>query len=129
MKLLKTIADVASITRDTILGLAELPALHSLALEATDRRVGENARALTHEALVHYDEEHRFKLEDTERERDELKAQLAAEQQIVKKLSDALRGAEDYLGNFEMENLERIGNVEFLYIRDALKCLRGTDCL
>jgi hypothetical protein len=62
-------------------------------------------------------------------ERDELKAQLATEQQLTEKLSDALRGAEDYLSNFEMENLERIGNVEFIYIRDALKCLRGTDCL
>jgi polyhydroxyalkanoate synthesis regulator phasin len=63
------------------------------------------------------------------KERDDLETQLAAEQQIVKKLGDALRGAEDYLGNFEMENLERIGKVEFLYIRDALKCLRETDCL
>jgi lysozyme family protein len=159
-----------TITRDTILGLTELPALHSLAEEAKSEAINRRANELTdkrvyemfingssHAPMVidarvevltkERDEliktvaslsgdleiERAFNSDDRivalEKERDELKAQLATEQQLKKKLEDALRGAEDYLGNFEMENLERIGNVEFFYIRDALECLRETGCL
>jgi len=69
-----------TITRDAILGLAELPALHSLAEEAKSEAIDRQARAITEEQarqVMLITEYSKAKIAAVEKERDELKAQLA----------------------------------------------------
>lgn len=56
-----------------------------------------------------------------------LRDRLTTAESIVATLTSAIIGADDYLDHFEMEN--DINKPEFLYIRDAMKCLRSTDCV
>jgi hypothetical protein len=66
-----------TITRDAILGLAELPALHSLAQEATDDKVSDKAQAIADEAIDKHDESFREFLNEMTLGEIKLKEQVA----------------------------------------------------
>lgn len=62
-----------------------------------------------------------------EAENEKLREQLTTEGTVAKTLTHAVVCAEDYISCFEDEN--DITKQEYLYIRDAAKCLRETGCV